>query len=147
MCKRYFTGQMRKERIKVKMRIECADPKVAFEVDAMWIAGLLSYNLCNRVVILHLLFNVPSVPLATLSVITRRKHPSHYENPGSGKKCLCCDPTWFILMKACARAERAFVLCISTFLLLPAMWCRVLPNCTISSAAQELTRRYQISVE
>jgi len=35
MCKGYFTGQMRRERITVKMRTGCADPKIALEVWVM----------------------------------------------------------------------------------------------------------------
>lgn len=41
MCKGYFIGQMRRERITVRMRTGCADPKIALEVYGMQIARLL----------------------------------------------------------------------------------------------------------
>lgn len=47
MCKGHFTGQTRRERIKVKMRTGCADPKTASEDCGMEIARLLSSMPCN----------------------------------------------------------------------------------------------------
>lgn len=61
VCKGYLPGQMRRERIKVKMRTGCADPKIASEVCGMEIAGLLPSMACNRVVIANSLCSVSPV--------------------------------------------------------------------------------------
>lgn len=68
-----------------------------------------------RVAISNSLFNVSSVHPATLSVITRRKRLSHYENPGSGKRVSVIIQPGLSWWRIRARTGRAFVFWISAF--------------------------------
>ena len=97
------------------------------------------HALQQRAELFHSVFYVSSIHPTTLSVITKRKHFSHYENPGSGKKASVMIQPGSSWWRIHARVAMAFVFWISAFFSwLPCMG-SALPNCTFTSVAQELT--------
>lgn len=98
------------------------------------------HDVQQRAVLSNSRFHVSWAHPATLLVITRRKHLSRYEKPGSGKKASVTiqpGPSWW---KTHARRGRAFVFTISAFFSCLLWMESVLPNCTFTSAAQKWTR-------
>lgn len=132
-------GQRGKDRRENENRVCWSKNRTASLCDVNSKAAVLR-ALPYRVVTSNSLFNVSSVRPATWSVITRRKHLTQYENPGSGKKAsIIIQPgsSWWSVH---ARAGRALYLESMLSSLVCYVTENVLPNCAFTSGAQELTR-------